>query len=265
VASPLVPNFWRVPIDNDNGNGMPKRLGAWRDAGPRRSVTSVEAKQLGPQIVRIIVETSIPVGTGSTCKNVYTVYGNGEILVETTFTPGGNKLPDLPRFGMQMAIPGRLNKLTWLGRGPQETYWDRKTGAAFGLYSGRVGENIHRYVRPQETGNKSDVRWAALTDPEGFGLVAIGMPTIDISAWPFTMQDLENAKHINELPQRDIITVNLDYKQMGVGGDDSWGARTHPEYTLPTKPYRYSFRLMPCAPGLGDIGRLARRSVTEVP
>ncbi|HUV66185.1 MAG TPA: glycoside hydrolase family 2 TIM barrel-domain containing protein, partial [Sedimentisphaerales bacterium] len=253
VASPLVPNFWRVPIDNDNGNGMPKRLGAWRDAGPRRSVTSVEAKQLGPQIVRIIVETSIPVGTGSTCKNVYTVYGNGEILVETTFTPGGNKLPDLPRFGMQMAIPGRLNKLTWLGRGPQETYWDRKTGAAFGLYSGRVGENIHRYVRPQETGNKSDVRWVALTDPEGFGLVATGMPTIDISAWPFTMQDLENAKHINELPQRDIITVNLDYKQMGVGGDDSWGARTHPEYTLPTKPYRYSFRLMPCAPGLGDI------------
>ena len=175
--------------------------------------------------------------------------------------PGGGNIPMLPRFGMQMAVPGRFDKLTWLGRGPHETYWDRKTGAAFGLYSGPVEENVYEYVRPQENGNKSDVRWMALTDKDGVGLIAVGMPTIDISAWPYTMADLEKATHIHKRPRRDTITVNLDYRQMGVGGDDSWGARTHPEYTLPAKPYKYSFRLTPYAPKLGDMGRLARRSL----
>jgi beta-galactosidase len=258
VAAPLVPNFWRVPIDNDNGNGMPRRLGVWREAGPNRTVKSVKAEEVGLQSV-ITSEADIKVGKDSTCKTVYTVHGNGEVAVEMTVTPRGNNLPKLPRFGMQMAVPGRFDKLTWLGRGPHETYWDRKTGAAIGLYSGSVAENIHTYARPQENGNKTDVRWMALTDDDGVGLIAVGMPTIDISAWPYTMDDLEKAAHIHDLPGRDTITVNLDYRQMGVGGDDSWGARTHPEYTLPAKPYTYSFRLAPYAPKLGDIGRLARR------
>ena len=259
IASPLVPNFWRVPIDNDNGNGMPRRLGAWRDAGPNRTVKTVKAEQVEPQIVRVTAEAGISVGKNSTCTMVYTVYGNGDILVQASVNPRDGNVPMLPRFGMQMAVPGRLDKLTWLGRGPHETYWDRKTGAAFGLYSGPVAENIHTYVRPQENGNKSDVRWMALTDDDGVGLIAVGMPTIDISAWPYTMADIEKATHIHELPRRDTITVNLDYKQMGVGGDNSWGARTHPEYTLPAKPYEYSFRLTPYAPKLGDMGRVARR------
>jgi len=264
VASALVPNFWRVPIDNDNGNGMPKRLGAWRNAGPNRTVNTVKAKQLKPQIVRITSEAAIPVGTNSTYKIVYIVYGSGDIIVDSTLTPSGNNLPDLPRFGMQMAVPGQFSKLTWLGRGPHETYWDRKTGAAVGLYSGHVNEHIHNYIRPQENGNKSDVRWMALTDSEGVGLVAVGVPTIYISAWPFTMKDLEKAKHIHELPRRDTITVNLDYKQMGVGGDDSWGALTHPEYTLPAKSYNYRLRLMPYAPTLGNILNLTRRVLPEL-
>ena len=264
IASALVPNFWRVPIDNDEGNNMPKRLGLWRNAGPNRTINTVNAKHIKPQIVRITTEAAIPVGTNSTYKTIYTVYGNGDIIIDSTFTPVGDNLPDLPRFGMQMAVPGRFNKLTWLGRGPHETYWDRKTGAAVGLYTGNVNRFIHNYVRPQENGNKSDVRWMALTDSEGVGLVAVGMPTIDISAWPFTMQDLEEAKHIHELPQRNTITVNLDYKQMGVGGDDSWGARTHPEYTLPAKSYHYRLRLMPYAPTLGDILNLTRRDFPEL-
>ncbi|MBW8040419.1 MAG: DUF4981 domain-containing protein [Planctomycetes bacterium] len=264
VSLPLVPNFWRVPIDNDNGNGMPRRLGAWRKAGPNRTVKAVNAEQLKPQVVRITAEATIPVGANSTYKTVYIVYGNGDIVVDAILTPVGNNLPDLPRFGMQMAIPAQFNTLTWFGRGPHETYWDRKTGAAIGLYSGPVNEHIHSYVRPQENGNKSDVRWMALTDRDGVGLIAVGMPTIDVSAWPFTMGDLEKARHVHELPQRDTITVNLDYKQMGVGGDDSWGARTHPEYTLPAKPYRYSFRLTPYEPRLGDISSLTRRSLPEV-
>jgi beta-galactosidase len=264
IASALVPNFWRVPIDNDEGNGMPKRLGVWRNAGPNRTINTVNAKQVKPQIVRVTTEAAIRVGTNSTHKTIYTVYGNGDIIIDSKFTPVGDNLPDLPRFGMQMAVPGQLKRLTWLGRGPHETYWDRKTGGAFGLYSGHVNNIIHRYVRPQENGNRSDVRWMALTDREGVGLVAVGMPAIDVSAWPFTMQDLEKAKHIHELPQRDTITVNLDYKQMGVGGDDSWGARTHPEYTLPAKSYHYRLRLMPYAPTLGDILKLTRRDFPEL-
>jgi beta-galactosidase len=103
----------------------------------------------------------------------------------------------------------------------------------------------------------------ALTDEDGVGILAVGMPTIDVSAWPYTMADLEKATHIHELPRRDNITVNIDYKQMGVGGDDSWGARTHPEYTLPAKSYNYSFRLTPYAPKLGDMNHVARRGLPE--
>jgi len=102
-----------------------------------------------------------------------------------------------------------------------------------------------------------------LTDPNSVGIVAVGMPTIDISAWPFTMQALEEAKHIHEPPLGETITVNLDYKQMGVGGDDSWGARTHPEYTLPAKPYHYRFRIMPYAKTRGNILNLTRRRFPE--
>ncbi|HCO95569.1 MAG TPA: glycoside hydrolase family 2, partial [Phycisphaerales bacterium] len=237
IAEPLVPNFWRVPIDNDNGNGMPRRLGVWRDAGPNRSVGKVSAVEVKRQLVVITAETTIGVGTDSACNIVYAVYGSGDIVIKTTVTPRGGNIPKLPRFGMQMAIPGEFSTMSWFGRGPNESYWDRKTGSAVGLYSGPVEDNFHPYVRPQETGNKTDVRWLALTNKQGAGLLAVGMPLLSVSAWPFTMEDLEKATHINELPRRKTITVNLDYKQMGVGGDDSWGARTHPEYTLPAKAY----------------------------
>ncbi len=263
IASPLVPNFWRVPIDNDEGNKMPERLGVWRKAGPDRTVNTIKAEQLKPQVVRITAESTIPVGTNSTYKNVYTVYGSGDIIIDSNFVPVGRRLPKLPRFGMQMAVPKQFNKITWFGKGPHETYWDRKTGAAVGLYQASVNQLIHRYVRPQENGNRSDVRWMAITDPNNVGLVAVGMPTIDISAWPFTMSELEDANHIHEPPIGDTITVNLDYKQMGVGGDNSWGARTHPEYTLPAQPYSYRFRLMPYAKSRGKILDLIKRKLPE--
>ena len=122
-------------------------------------------------------------------------------------------------------------------------------------------EQIHLYVRPQENGNKTDVRWMMLTDDDGAGLMAVGDPLLSVSAWPFSMEDLEKATHIHELPRRDFVTVNLDYKQMGVGGDDSWGARPHPEYTLPAKPYTYRFRLQPYHPAMGDARTLARQTL----
>ncbi|HUU83536.1 MAG TPA: glycoside hydrolase family 2 TIM barrel-domain containing protein [Phycisphaerae bacterium] len=261
VSGPLVPNFWRVPTDNDVGNRMPERQGVWKQAGPKRTVNRVTAEQIEPQVVRITVEGALPAGdSGYRCT--YTVYGSGDVVVECDIKPADG-LPDLPRMGMQMRVPGEFDTMTWCGRGPHETYWDRKTGAAVGVYSGPVAEQVHPYVRPQETGNKTDVRWAALTNDDGVGLLAVGMPLLNVSAWPFTMEDLEAADHPYELPHRDAVTVNLDYQQMGVGGDDSWGARPHAEWTLPARAYSYRFRLTPI-PGKGaSLSELGRRSLPE--
>jgi len=264
IAEPLIPNFWRAPIDNDNGNGMPRRLGIWRRAGRDRKLSMTTAEQISPKIVRITAEAALEVGDNWKYKSTYTVFGSSDIIVSGSIEPGAEISQNLPRFGMQMAIPGEFSTMSWLGRGPHESYWDRKTGSAVGLYSGPVEEQFHPYVRPQETGNKTDVRWVALTNKDGAGLLAVGMPLLYASAWPFTMEDLEKATHINELPRRDTITVNLDYKQMGVGGDDSWGARTHPEYTLPPKAYSYQFRLQPYTPAMGDIDSVARKTI-ELP
>ena len=290
VATPLIPNFWRVPLDNDFElqwdpyfvtavGGMPRRQDMWQRAGQYRSVNSVKTEQLKPQVVRITVEATIPAGETnyrtitlrygnedfvpagkSNYRIIYTIYGSGDVVVKSSFDPGNKNLPSLPRFGMQMSIPGEFNTMTWYGHGPHETYWDRKTGAAVGVYSGSVEELIHNYVRPQENSNRTDIRWMTLTNKDGTGLLAVGMPLLSASAWPYMMVDLERARHINELPRRDTITVNLDYKQMGVGGDDGWGARPHPEYRLPCKPYSYSFRLRPYTPAMGDIETIVHQA-----
>jgi beta-galactosidase len=264
IASPLVPNFWRAPIDNDHGNQVPRRLGVWRTAGPGRKVQSMTAEQITPQLVRIAATAALPVGDDATrYATVYNIYGSGDIVVDAGIEPSGSNIPELPRFGMQMAIPKRYSTMTYLGRGPYENYWDRNSGSAVGLYSGPVEEQIHVYTRPQENGNRTDVRWLLLSDHEGLGLLAVGMPLLSASAWPFSMDDLEKARHINELPRRDFITLNLDWRQMGVGGDDSWGARTHPEYTLPARPYTYSFRLKLYSQDLGEPDLLARQSLPK--
>jgi len=271
IASPLVPNFWRVPVDNGMENqwdhatntpagGMPFRLGVWKDAGSTRRVLAVSARPLSPRVVEVVTHVVLAPGD-SDDYTIYTVYGSGDVVVERSFRPENLKLPEMPRFGMQMAVPGAYDTMTWYGRGPHETYEDRKTGAAVGRHSGRVEELIHDYVRPQENGNRTDVRWVTLTDARGDGLLAAGMPTLSVSAWPYTMEDLEKATHVHELPRRDTITWNLDYRQMGVGGDDGWTerARPHGEYTLPVKTYTYRFLLRPWSASMGAPGDLARR------
>jgi beta-galactosidase len=261
VASPLVPNFWRVPLDNDIGylllNDMPRRTAVWKQAGPRRQVRSVKAARLSAHAVRVTAEAVLPAARSS-YTTTWTVYGSGDVVVEGRFAPGG-ALPELPRFGMQMAVPAALGTMTWLGRGPHENYWDRRTGAPVGRYSGRVVDLVHDYVRPQENANRTDVRWLALTADSGRGLLASGLPLLSVSAWPYSMEDLERATHVNELPRRDTITLNLDLRQTGVGGDDGWGARPHAEYTLDAKPYAYRFRLRPYAPSMGPLDDVARR------
>ena len=246
VSSPLVPNFWRVPTDNDRGNKMPKRCGIWKNAGLNSTVLDFKVVQTKPQTVEILVRIKVA-AKNTLLETIYTIYGSGDILMSQMLTPDKG-LPEIPRIGMQMEMPGEFSTMNWFGRGPQESYWDRKTGYAVSLYEENIYKPEHVYVRPQENGNKTDVRWASWTNKKGIGLVAIGQRLINASAWPYTMKDLEKAAHIHELPTRKTITLNIDYMQTGVGGDNSWGARTHEKYTLlANKPYIWEVRLSPVA------------------
>ena len=251
-----LPHFWRAPIDNDYGNRMPERLGVWRDAGFTWSVDGVSAERLGPKVVKISVTARFP-AVDSDYTVSYVVYGSGDVIVTTAFTPG-KELPELPRFGMQMTMPGAFTNLAWYGRGPHENYWDRKTGSPVGLYRGSVQDQYIPYIRPQENGNKTDVRWASLTGDDGIGLLVAGLPLLSMSAHHYTTADFENADHTYDLVRREDITLNIDYRQTGVGGDNSWGARPHPEYTLHSQPYSYSFRLRPFSVKDESAGTLAK-------
>ncbi len=245
LASPLIPNFWRVPIDNDEGNQMPNRLGLWKHAGQGRSAPTIEITQNPPQVVRVKVKTKLMAGN-STLQTETIVFASGDVVVRNALS-ADPAAPNIPRIGMTFRMPENYSHVRWYGRGPHENYWDRKTGAPFGEYQGSVEELIHTYVRPQENGNRSDARWASFTNKRGAGLLVSGLPTFDFSVWPYSANELEEAKHIHEPVRTGPITVNIDYKQMGVGGDNSWGARTHPEYRLKPGEYRYGFRLTPVA------------------
>jgi len=249
IRSGPEPNFWRAPTDNDFGNDMQRRHRVWREAGRDRFVMSVDARQLTDRAVEIEVAATIPAGFAKH-YTTYTVHGSGDVIVAVRFLPGDTTLPELPRFGTTMTLPAEFDSIAWYGRGPHESYWDRKTGAALGLYSGAVMEQYFPYIRPQENGNKTDVRWVALWNSRGTGLLAVGMPVLSVSAHHFTIDDFDEGlekrnRHTYHLKPRDLVTLNLDWKQMGVGGDTSWGARTHPEYMLPVREYSYAFRLRP--------------------
>jgi beta-galactosidase len=257
LKSPLVPNFWRAPTDNDGGwpmprswrgpigsdggSKMPKRLGIWKDAAKNVKVVSFEVQKQSDSIVDVRIALKLA-AKDSTFTSKYTIFGDGRILVDNEFN-ASKDLPNIPRIGMQMAVIDSIDNMQWYGRGPWESYWDRKTGAAIGVYSEKISKPEHVYVVPQENSNKTDVRWARFTDGWGNGFKVEGIGHLSVSAWPYSMEDLIAATHPFELPDRDFNTINIDYKQMGVGGDDSWGARTHPEYTLPAGAYSYKFRL----------------------
>jgi beta-galactosidase len=264
IRSGPVPNFWRAPTDNDFGNEMPERLGIWRRAGRDRRIDDVSIRQNSDRDFVIDVVATLPAGS-SRYETKYQVFGSGDIIITNRFIPGDIGLPEIPRFGMSMTVPAELENMEWYGRGPHESYWDRKTGAAVGVYRGKVQEQYHAYVRPQENGNKTDVRWAAWTGEEGVGLIAVGMPLLSMSALSFGTEDLDPGpekaqRHAIDLVKRDWIILNLDYKQMGVGGDTSWGARTHEEYTLPAKDYTYTFRIRPFSPRDGTPMQLSKQN-----
>ncbi|MBN2264943.1 MAG: DUF4981 domain-containing protein, partial [Candidatus Aminicenantes bacterium] len=251
IASGVEPNFWRAPTDNDFGNQMPRRLALWRRASLHRELRSLEIRQSDPGEATVAVVYSIAGGQTQTLE--YTIAGDGRIVLRSTLTlrPGA-KLPELPRFGLKMAVPRACDRIRWFGRGPFESYGDRKTAAFVGLYDMTADEPFP-YVSPQEYGNRTDTRWMAVRDGEGRGLLVSGDPVFEFSAHPYWPEDLtlerRGAKHPPEVPERGFVCLTLDAAQMGVGGDDSWGALVHPAYTLPAKDISFTLILRPLGPG----------------
>ncbi|WP_233531061.1 glycoside hydrolase family 2 TIM barrel-domain containing protein [Paenibacillus alkalitolerans] len=244
LSMPLAPNFWRALTDNDRGSRLHERSGMWREAGVNRSVLSFDVNERSDSVVVTSV-FRLPTTPVSICMVEYTVLGDGSVSVAMQLVPG-ERTPEIPEIGMMFALRGAYDRLKWFGKGPFETYWDRATGAKLGIYEGLVREQFTPYLRPQECGNKTDVRWANITDGNGAGVRIEGKPAIELNALPWTPSQLEAYDHPYKLPVSGQTVVRINYKQMGVGGDDSWGARTHPEFTLlSNRSYMYSFVLKP--------------------
>lgn len=259
VLTGLIPNFWRAPTDNDFGWGMPAKLGAWRVAGERRIIKSLAVTEIDKSTMRISATLVIPENV-CTIETDYIILGNGEIIVNNKITPDWNSPDEFPRIGMKMNMPKEFGILRWYGRGPHENYQDRNRSAYLGYYSGTVDEQYHNYIRPQENGYKTDVRWFSLSNDEGQGILFTGDSVLCFSAQNYLIEDFDEGntkinRHTNDVSPRSLVEVLIDYKQMGLGGDTSWGeaARAHVQYRLLKNVYQYSFRMRPFSGGTDKI------------
>jgi len=180
----------------------------------------------------------------------YMISGDGRIEVKNMFFTANKSVPEIPRIGMRMRLNAEYSNMNYFGRGPWENYNDRYTSAMVSRYSGKVKDQFFLYVRPQENNYHTDVRWFALTNDAGKGLMIAGKPTFCTSALNNAMEDFDDGekkdqRHINDIVPRDFVEWSIDYKQMGVGGDDSWGAKPLDKYLLFPGEYKYEFVIMP--------------------
>jgi len=248
------PNFWRAPIDNDIGSLTHVRSAQWKIASlyashvPPEQLSSLYIPPAEPRIeiapdrAVITFVYYLPTSPGAECEVSYTIFGDGTVCVDMSCEPKG--LPPMPEFGMMFKLDADYEHLEWYGMGPEENYIDRVTGARLGIYRNKVSDNMAGYLVPQECGNKTGVRYAKLTDSSGRGIVFCG-DEMEFSALPYTPHELENAMHAYELPQRHYTVVCANYRQMGIAGDNSWGARIHEEYLLPSDEklsFSFSFK-----------------------
>ena len=248
------PNFWRAPTDNDCGNLMGMRYGQWKIASMYLSHKDFRKGPYGPGNVPEVVVTEkavkvtytylMPTTPLSECRLSYEVFGDGRVKTTLTYDPV-KELGDMPEFGVIFKFNADYDRVEWYGLGEAETYSDRKKGAKLGIYANKVADNMARYMVPQECGAKEEVRWAKVTDRKGRGMLFEmdeNNGPMMFSALPYTPHELENAMHPYELPEVHYTVVRVAKDQMGVGGDDSWGARTHEEYLLKTdKKMEFSF------------------------
>ena len=248
------PNFWRAPTDNDCGNLMGMRYGQWKIASMYLSHKDFRQGPYGPgntpeveekeHSVKVTYTYLLPATPLAECKLAYEVYGDGRVKTTLTYDPV-KELGDMPEFGVIFKFNADYDHVEWYGLGPAETYADRKKGAKLGIYENMVKDNMVRYMVPQECGAKEEVRWAKVTDRKGRGMLFEmdeNNGPMMFSALPYTPHEMENAMHPYELPEVHYTVVRVAKDQMGVGGDDSWGARTHEEYLLKTdKKMEFSF------------------------
>lgn len=232
-----LPNFWRTPTNNDSGNMMPQRYAQWKIASmyvttrqDQRFADTSPRVEKNDNNIAITYTYFMPTTPQSSCEVTYRVFGDGTIETTLSYDPV-KELGDMPEFGMMFKLDADYDTVKWYGLGPQETYEDRQHGGKYGVYENKVADNIAEYLVPQESGNKCRVRYAKVMDKKGRGMLFFG-DELSFSALPYTPHELENAAHPFELPPVHYTVVRVAKKQMGVGGDDSWGSHTHPEYLL---------------------------------
>ena len=232
-----LPNFWRTPTNNDSGNMMPQRYAQWKIASMyvttrqnQRFADTSPRVEKNDNNIAITYTYFMPTTPQSSCEVKYRVFGDGTIETTLSYDPV-KELGDMPEFGMMFKLDADYDTVKWYGLGPQETYEDRQHGGKYGVYENKVADNVAEYLVPQESGNKCRVRYAKVMDKKGRGMLFFG-DELSFSALPYTPHELENAAHHFELPPVHYTVVRVAKKQMGVGGDDSWGAHTHPEYLL---------------------------------
>jgi len=255
TAGPRV-NIWRAPTDNDM-----HIANEWRKYGFDRLQHRVDEVTLGtvlPGALQIEVDSVLAAVTMSpafACRYRYTIYGSGDVRIETTLMPL-RELPVLPRVGLQLRLPGTLDRFTWYGRGPHESYADRKESAQVGVYTGTVQQQYVPYINPQENGNKADTRWATLTDAHGLGLLTVGQPLLNVSAHHYTPEDLTAARHTTDLRRCDETILHLDHRQAGLGSN-SCGPGPLPQYLIEAKEMTFTLRLRPIATETESAMRLS--------
>lgn len=241
------PAFWRTPTDNDFGNKMPLLCGVWRTAHVNRSVRKVSVGEQDANGIRVTIDWMLE-DVQVPYMMEYQICPDGSLVVTGSIDLTGRKLPELPRFGMRMELKKDYERLVYYGRGPEENYTDRCSSTFIGRYEDTVSNQFYPYIRPQETGNKTDVRWVSLLDAQGFGLKVTGLQPLAFTALHFTPEDLDpgltrKLQHtVDVIPQKNIC-LHIDLKQRGLGGDNSWGMLPHNEYRLLDKKYSYSYRL----------------------
>jgi beta-galactosidase len=279
ILRPLTPNFWRAPTDNDFGNYMQDWAQAWEQAGRNRKLDSIRVVEKRADRVEIDAAYAFYDDQGAAVaewNSKFTVWATGDVDIENHFEKGTD-LPVVPRIGMNLELPKQLDQTEWFGRGPFENYSDRKLAAKVGRYQSPVSDHYVPYVRPQENGYKTDVRWLSLTGASGTGLLVQADELIGFSVHnnrqgdfippakiAITSEDGPDARknerrvnvHVDDIVPGDFVSLNIDYGQMGIGGDDSWGKRTLMRYSLGDKTYQYGFRLRPFSAKKGRLDEL---------
>ena len=238
LKAPLEPYFWKPENDNQHAAHFAERVAAWQDAAQKRKMKSLRT-EAGGTCVKVIAEMQLPVGANLTLT--YSINDDGKIMVDMDYKPKANNIPLIPKFGMRMRVPADFNDITYYGRGPWENYPDRKRSAFIGYYKMPLSEFETDYIHPQDNGNRCDVRFFKIANNQSTISIQ-GCQPLCIRAWDYGEEDLEGVRHPNEISRGRFVNLNIDGNIHGVGGADTWGKRTLPQYTIDgNQPHHYSF------------------------